>query len=67
MSLSDGDAADDGDIWFRIVTQKDHIVRGRVHHSAFGGSAIAEPGPDMNRPWTRELSGRLRSLASWLK
>jgi hypothetical protein len=61
MSLSDGDPADDGDIWFRIATQQGHLVRGRVHHSALGGSAIAPP--KKSRPWDRELSGRLRTLA----
>jgi hypothetical protein len=63
MSLSDGDPADDGDIWFRIATQQGHIVKGRVHHSAFGGTAIAPPNPAKHRPWARELSGRLRPLA----
>ena len=63
MPLSDGDPADDGDVWFRIVTQEAHLVRGRVHHSAFGGSAIAPPDEIKNRAWDREMSGRLRSLA----
>ena len=66
MSLSDGDPADDGDIWFRIATQQGHIVKGRVHHSAFGGNAIAPPSPAKDRPWARELSGRLRSCAGTL-
>jgi hypothetical protein len=66
MSLSDGDPADDGDIWFRIVTQQGHLVRGRVHHSALGGNAIARPKEGKNRPWDRELSGRLRTLAGTL-
>lgn len=65
MPLSDGDEAPDGDVWFRIVTQKDHIVRGRVHHGAFGGNAISAP--KSQRPWSRELSGRLRSLAGTLE
>jgi hypothetical protein len=65
MALSDGDPADDGDIWFRIATQPGHLVRGRVHHSAFGGTAIAPP--KRNRPWNRELSGRLRTLAGTLE
>jgi hypothetical protein len=65
MPLSDGDRADDGDIWFRIATQPAHLVRGRVHHSAFGGTAIAPP--KKNRPWDRELSGRLRTLAGTLE
>jgi hypothetical protein len=66
MPLSDGDPAEDGDIWFRIATHRDHLVRGRVHHSAFGGSAIASPKKAKNRPWDRELSGRIRSLAGTL-
>jgi hypothetical protein len=61
MSLSEGDPAYDGDIWFRVVTNQEHIKRGRVHHSAFGGNAITAS--DKKRPWARELSGRLRSLA----
>jgi hypothetical protein len=65
MSLSDGDFADDGDIWFRLVTQQNYLVRGRVHHSAFGGNAIAPP--KKTRPWDRELSGRLRTFAGTLE
>jgi hypothetical protein len=67
MSLSDGDPAPDGDILLRIATQNGHIVRGRVHHSAFGGKAISPPAPAKGRPWTRELSGRLRSHAGSLE
>ncbi|HEY8007134.1 MAG TPA: hypothetical protein VIE66_10150 [Methylocella sp.] len=67
MSLSDGDPAPDGDIWFRIVTHQDHLRRGRVHHSAWGGNAISEPSPEKARPWTREASGRLRSRAGSLE
>jgi hypothetical protein len=67
MLLSDGDPADGGDIWFRIATQQSHLVRGRVHHSAFGGNAIARPTAGKNRPWDRELSGRLRTLAGTLE
>jgi hypothetical protein len=67
MWLSDGDPADGGDIWFRIATQQSHLVRGRVHHSAFGGNAIARPPEGRNRPWDRELSGRLRTFAGTLE
>ena len=67
MALSDGDPARGGDVWFRIATRKEHIVRGRVHHSAFGGNAISVPAPIRQRPWTREASGRLRSLAGSLE
>src|SRR6266446_3063581 len=63
MPLSDGDPADDGDIWFRVATQENHLVRGRVHHSAFKGRAQEAPDPSLRRPWALELSGRLRSIA----
>ncbi|SRR6266536_2559463 len=65
--FSDGDAAENGDVWFRVLTQKDHIKRGRIHHSAFTGNAISSPDPNKNRPWSRELSGRLRSKAGTIK
>ena len=61
MPLADGDVAADGDIWFRVATQQGYLYRGRVHHSAFGGNALSSP--KKNRSWSRELSGRLRSLA----
>jgi len=67
MSLSDGDPAPDGDIWFRIATQKEYIKEGRIHHAAFGGAAISCPAPEKGRPWSRELSGRLRSCAGSLQ
>lgn len=63
MPLGDGDPASDGDIWFRVATLKQHIVSGRVHHSAFSGSAIKSPAPEKGRRWDKEVSGRLRSLA----
>jgi hypothetical protein len=63
MPLSDGDPAESGDIWFRVATQENHLVRGRVHHSAFKGKALAPPDQALNRPWALELSGRLRSIA----
>jgi hypothetical protein len=63
MALSDGEPANDGDIWFRIATHKDYIKNGRVLHGAFGGNAIAIPNAQRQRAWDRELSGRLRSFA----
>ncbi|WP_157096455.1 hypothetical protein [Methylosinus sp. R-45379] len=63
MPLKDGDPGPDGDVWFRIITQDNHIRKGRIHHSAFGGKAISAPDPTKRRPWERELSGRLRSRA----
>jgi hypothetical protein len=68
MPLSDADPAPDGDIWFRIITQERYIKKnGRIHHSAFGGKAISRPAPEKRRPWSRELSGRLRSYAGYLE
>ena len=62
MALSDGDPADGGDVWFRVVTNERQIARGRVHHAAFGGNAISKPAPNKKRSWTHEMSGRLRSI-----
>jgi hypothetical protein len=62
MMLSDGDPAEDGDIWFRILTSDKHITKGRVQHAAFKG-AIKPPRPEKNRSWSSEMSGRLRSIA----
>lgn len=66
MALSEADPADPGDVWFRIATHKDHIRDGKVHHGAFGGNAISVPKREKNRPWDRELSGRLMSQAGSL-
>jgi hypothetical protein len=63
MPLSEGEPAEAGDVWFRVATQEGHLVRGRVHHSALKGRALAAPDPALNRPWGLELSGRLRSIA----
>jgi hypothetical protein len=63
MPLSDGEPAYAGDVWLRIATHKDYIKDGRVLHGAFGGRAIGPPDAEKQRPWDRELSGRLRSLA----
>jgi hypothetical protein len=63
MPLADGDAALDGDIWYRILTHKDYITRGRVQHGALRGRTIKPPAAEKSRPWNAELSGRLRSLA----
>src|SRR5262245_8198052 len=64
---TDGDPADDTDVWFRYATHEDHIKRGRVSHAAFKGSAISRPAVQKKRSWDRELSGRLRSLAGTLQ
>jgi len=65
MPLSEGDFAEDNDTWFRVLTEDKYIRKGRIHHSAFsGGRTIAPPDPAKNRPWSHELSGRLRSLST---
>src|SRR4051794_28920385 len=61
MALKDGDAAKDDDVWFRIATRPEQMKFGRPLHGAFTGNAIGKP--KKARPWERELSGRLRSLA----
>jgi hypothetical protein len=67
MLIADGDPADDGDIWFRVLTDDDnkYIKKGKIHPNAFKGkNAIIAPDPQKNRPWDHELSGRLRSLTN---
>jgi hypothetical protein len=67
MPIADGDPADDGDIWFRVLTEDDnkYIRKGKIHPNAFKGkNAIVAPDPQKNRPWDHELSGRLRSLTN---
>lgn len=67
MPIADGDPADDGDIWFRVLTEDDnkYIRKGKIHPNAFKGkNAIATPDQHKNRPWDHELSGRLRSLTN---
>jgi hypothetical protein len=60
MPLVDGDRPAEGDVWFRILTNKDYLARGRVNHGAFKGSFMGAAGP--GRSWDAEASGRLRSL-----
>src|ERR1700730_17959612 len=64
MPLSDGDAAAEGDVWFRVLTEESYIRKGRIHHSAFTGKAIAKRDPTKSRSWSHELSGRLRSRSA---
>ena len=64
MPIGDGEQADNGDIWFRVLTDDDnkYIKKGKIHPNAFKGkNVVAEP--KQQRPWDHELSGRLRSLA----
>lgn len=61
--LAPGDPAPAECIWFRPITNGNHVRRnGNLHHSALKGNAIAPPG-DARKPWKAELSGRLRALA----
>jgi hypothetical protein len=64
MSYKDGDEAFPWDVWHRIVTSDDHWRKrdGTLHNRAFGGKAIAKP--EVARPWSHELSGRLLSVVS---
>jgi hypothetical protein len=59
-----GDAAAEGDVWFRVLTEESYIRKGRIHHSAFTGRAIAKPDAAKSRSWSHELSGRLRSRSA---
>lgn len=61
MSLRDGDAAADGDVWFRLITSESHISRGKIKAGAFKGKFLGKA--KAGRPWTTEISGRLRSVA----
>src|SRR6266566_2575180 len=60
--LADGDRASNGDVWLRILTSEGQITKGKLHHAAFKGT-IKPIHADKNRPWSSEMSGRLRSLA----
>src|SRR4051794_14475061 len=65
MPIADGDPADVGDIWFRVLTDERYIRKGTVHPHAFKGKGvIGRPDPEKKRPWDHELSGRLRSLSA---
>ena len=63
MSIADGDPADDGDVWFRVLTDEKYIKKGKINPHAFKGKSIVTPSPEKGRPWDHELSGNLRSLA----
>jgi hypothetical protein len=51
------------DVWFRIITSEKHINKGAINHGAFKGRFLGVPDRELNRPWTQEASGRLRSIA----
>lgn len=61
MPLREGEVAPDGDVWFRLITSKSHISRGKIKHGAFKGKFLGRANSD--RPYTTEISGRLRSEA----
>lgn len=64
MPLADGDSAESGDVWTRVITSADYWRKdGRLHNNAFRGKAIAQ---STDRPWQHELSGRLLSLVKHL-
>jgi hypothetical protein len=65
MPIADGEPADGGDIWSRVLTDENYIRKGKLHPHAFKGrAAIAPPGSVKKRSWSHELSGRLRSLTT---
>lgn len=59
-----GRPAKSNDIWFRDITNKDHVREKngviRLHHAAFKGRAISQPS---HKKWLSEISGRLNSKA----
>ena len=65
MPIADGEPADDGDIWFRVLTEDSYIKKGKIYPNAFKGrKTIAAPDPAKQRQWSHELSGALHSLVS---
>jgi hypothetical protein len=66
MSLSDGDPADSGDTWYRVLTDDRYLYAdGTIHNRAFKGkNTIAPPPAGKNRKWSHEISGRLLSLVA---
>jgi hypothetical protein len=64
MPIADGEPADDGDVWFRVLTEDGYIRKGKLHPHAFKGRAIAPPDNTKKRLWSHELSGQLRSLTT---
>jgi hypothetical protein len=62
MPVVDGERVDAGDLWLRILTEEKYIRKGKVHHSAFTGRGVfTRKEPSAERPWSLEISGRLRS------
>ncbi len=64
LPLRAGRPAKSNDIWFRDITNRDHVREKngvmRLHHAAFKGKAISQPS---HKKWLTELSGRLNSKA----
>ena len=66
MPLADGEPARAGDTWLRVITNKKYLkADGTLTNNAFGGKAISPP--SIERPWSYEISGALRSLIDDLK
>lgn len=64
LQLIAGRPAKSNDIWFRDITNTDHVKEKdgvmRLHHAAFKGKAISQPS---HKKWLSEISGRLNSKA----
>ena len=53
----------DCECWYRLLTNRDHVTRDKtVHYQALKRGAFQLP--EQDRPWARELSGRLSSLVA---
>jgi hypothetical protein len=60
MPLAEGDAADPGEVWLRVVKEPKWIKEdGSVPNNAFTGAAFRSL---LESPWSIELSGALLSL-----
>jgi hypothetical protein len=62
MPVQPGGAAEDDDVWMRILTNAEYLKKdGTVHNKAFGGKKAIAP-PIDQQPWSLEISGRLLSF-----
>jgi hypothetical protein len=61
--VTNGEAATDDECWFRVITNANWVnADGTISEQALKGNAFRVPNND--RPWSRELSGRLLSLVA---
>ena len=66
MALADGDAAEPGEVWLRVIKEPKWIKDdGSVPNNAFSGAKVFRSPPE--RPWSLELSGALLSLVADLE